>query len=99
MNPPQYNRFMKLSVEQGLSQSTVFSILEDSRGFMWFGTRTGGLNRYNGYEFTAFKNNPQNKNSLSSNEVISLYEDFSGTLWVGTRNGGLNRFDLHLEKV
>ena len=98
MNPPQYNRFMKLSVEQGLSQSTVFSILEDSRGFMWFGTRTGGLNRYNGYEFTVFKNNPQNKNSLSSNEVISLYEDFSGTLWVGTRNGGLNRFDLHLEK-
>lgn len=97
INPSQYNRFMKLSVEQGLSQSTVFSILEDSRGFMWFGTRTGGLNRYNGYEFTVFKNNPQNKNSLSSNEVISLYEDSSGTLWVGTRNGGLNRFDLHLE--
>jgi ligand-binding sensor domain-containing protein len=58
VNPFPENNFVTISVEQGLSQSTVYSILKDSKGFMWFGTRTGGLNKYDGYDFTTFKHDP-----------------------------------------
>lgn len=85
-------RFYHVSIEEGLSQSSVNCILQDRKGFMWFGTRDG-LNQYDGYRFTIYRNEPYNSNSLSSNFVNSIYEDASGTLWVGTRGGGLNRFD------
>jgi PAS domain S-box-containing protein len=90
-------KFEHLSIEQGLSQSTVFCILQDSRGFMWFGTQHG-LNRYDGHTFKLYDHNPKNPNSLSHNLVISLYEDGSGMIWVGTWGGGLNRFDRETEK-
>lgn len=86
-------KFKKISVENGLSQSTVFCILKDSKGFMWFGTRGGGLNKYDGYNFTVYKNNPNDSSSLSNNEVISLLEDHTGKLWIGTRKGGLNKYN------
>jgi hypothetical protein len=84
-------RFDRISVEDGLSHSTVNAILQDSYGFMWFGT-DDGLNRYDGYGFTVYKHNPDDPHSLSHNRVWSLYEDSSGGLWVGTYGGGLNRF-------
>ena len=84
-------QFDRISIEQGLSQTTVYCILQDARGFMWFGTRDG-LNKYDGYDFTIYKQEPDNPHSLSNNTVRALYEDRSGTLWVGT-DGGLNRFD------
>lgn len=90
-------KFKNISVEDGLSQSTVFCILQDREGFMWFGTRGGGLNKYDGYDFTVFKNDPSDSTSLSNNEVISLFEDADGQLWVGTRKGGLNKFDKATE--
>jgi ligand-binding sensor domain-containing protein len=93
VNPFPENNFVKISVEQGLSQSTVYSILKDSKGFMWFGTRTGGLNKYDGHVFTVFKNDPNDEHSLASNTVISLFEDHKGNIWIGTRNGGLNVYD------
>jgi signal transduction histidine kinase/ligand-binding sensor domain-containing protein/DNA-binding response OmpR family regulator len=93
INPFPDNNFVSISVEQGLSQSTVYSILKDSKGFMWFGTRTGGLNKYDGYVFTVFKNDPNDEHSLASNTVISLFEDHRGNIWIGTRNGGLNVYD------
>jgi len=85
-------RFERISVEHGLSHSTVNCILQDSKGFMWFGT-DDGLNRYDGYSFTVYKHNPDDPHSLSHNRVWSLFEDASGVLWVGTYGGGLNRFD------
>ena len=84
-------KFQHLSLEEGLSQSTVYAILQDSKGFMWFGTQDG-LNKYDGYQFTIYRHNPQNAKSLSHNEVFTLYEDSIGTLWIGT-GGGLNQFD------
>ena len=84
-------KFQHLSLEEGLSQSTVYTILQDSKGFMWFGTQDG-LNKYDGYQFTIYRHDPQDANSLSHNEVFSLYEDRTGTLWIGTNNG-LNQFD------
>ena len=84
-------RFERISTEQGLAQSTVNAILQDHQGFMWFATE-GGLNRYDGYQFTIFQHDPDNPQSLANNSVNSLYEDRSGTLWLGTANG-LDRFD------
>lgn len=90
-------KFEKISVEKGLSQSTVYAILQDSKGFMWFGTRTGGLNRYDGYGFKVYLNHPSDTNSISDNEVISLLEDHEGCIWIGTRNGGLNKLNPETE--
>jgi signal transduction histidine kinase/ligand-binding sensor domain-containing protein/CheY-like chemotaxis protein len=85
-------RFTHLSLEDGLSQTTISSILQDSRGFMWFGTHDG-LNRYDGYNFVVYRNDPDDRNSLSGGIVYGLFEDSSGSLWVGTETGGLNKFD------
>ncbi len=84
-------RFQRLSVNEGLSQSQVSTVLQDSDGYMWIGT-FDGLNRYDGYSFTVFKHDPEDPNSLSHNHVTAVYEDRSGMLWIGTREG-LNRYD------
>lgn len=90
--------FEELSVREGLSQNTVYSILEDNSGFIWFGTRTGGLNRYDGYTFKHFYRDKSIPNTISGNEITSLFQDSRGFIWVGTRNAGLNRFDPRSEK-
>ncbi len=83
-------KFENLTIEDGLSQSSVFAILQDKRGLMWFGT-WDGLNRYDGYRFTIYKYNEKNPYSLSNNEIRALYEDRKGELWIGTMEG-LNWF-------
>jgi PAS domain S-box-containing protein len=90
-------KFERLSIGQGLPQSTIFCILQDKRGFMWFGTQHG-LSRYDGHTFKLYDYNPKNPKSLSQNLVISLFEDGSGMIWVGTWGGGINRFDLKKEE-
>jgi signal transduction histidine kinase/CheY-like chemotaxis protein/ligand-binding sensor domain-containing protein len=83
--------FEHIGLEEGLSQSFVTCIFQDSKGFMWFGT-TDGLNMYDGYTFTVYKRDKQNKNSISENWITHIYEDAEGILWVAT-SYGLNRFD------
>jgi ligand-binding sensor domain-containing protein/signal transduction histidine kinase len=90
-------RFDHISIEQGLSQSSVRVILQDSRGFLWFGTEDG-LNRYDGYNFKTFKPDPDVPSSLSDRWITSIVEDKDGYLWIGTRQGGLNQFDPRTEK-
>ncbi len=85
-------RFVRYTMDDGMSQNTVNCILQDSRGFMWFGTQ-GGLNRFDGYTFRVFRHHPDDTLSLSRNWIWCLYEDSRGDLWVGTFGGGLNRFD------
>ncbi len=84
--------FEQISIEQGLSQSIVYCILQDQRGFLWFGTEDG-LNKYDGYNFTILRRDPYNPNSLSYNEIRALCEDHTGIIWIGTFFGGLNRYD------
>ncbi|HUH97743.1 MAG TPA: two-component regulator propeller domain-containing protein [Anaerolineales bacterium] len=84
-------RFENISTDQGLSQATVNTILQDQQGFMWFGTE-GGLNRYDGYQFTVYQHDPDDPGSLSDNLVLATYEDRNGILWIGT-SVGLDRFD------
>ncbi|MBC7892939.1 MAG: hypothetical protein H7Y12_12050 [Sphingobacteriaceae bacterium] len=83
--------FDQLSVEDGLSQSEVYSVLKDRQGYVWLGTQDG-LNRYDGYRFEHFKHDPFDANSLSNDYITALFEDAQGTLWVGTQDG-LNRYD------
>ena len=84
--------FKEYSIEEGLSQSTVFSILQDSKGFLWFGTRSGGLNKFDGYHFQAYKSSNSDSTSICGNEVISLLEDHNGDIWVGTKRDGLCKY-------
>ncbi|MBT8400757.1 MAG: SpoIIE family protein phosphatase [Rhodothermia bacterium] len=90
-------RFTRISVNEGLSQSRVTAVLQDSDGYMWFGTQDG-LNRYDGYDFTIFKHNPDDENSLSHNHITSIYEDRSNMLWIGTTDG-LNRYDKYTGEI
>lgn len=90
-------RFDHISIEQGLSQSSVRAIFQDSRGFMWFGTEDG-LNRYDGYTFKIYKPDPDVSNSVSDRWITSILEDKEGYLWIATRQGGLNRYDPRTEE-
>jgi signal transduction histidine kinase/DNA-binding response OmpR family regulator/ligand-binding sensor domain-containing protein len=81
-----------ISTAQGLSQGMVFDILQDKEGFIWVATKNG-LNRYDGYGFKVFSNDPYNSHSLSSNTILKLFEDSKGRIWAGTENAGLNIYD------
>ena len=80
-------QFDHIGTAEGLSQSNVFCILQDSRGFMWFATRDG-LNKYDGYKFTVYKNDAKDSNSISNNFISGIVEDRKGIIWVATRAGG-----------
>lgn len=84
--------YESISIAQGLSQGMVYDILQDKEGFIWVGTKDG-LNRYDGYTFKIFTNDPANTRSLSSNSINKLFEDSKGRIWVGTENEGLNIYD------
>jgi len=85
-------KFEHLSIEQGLSQSTINTILQDSQGFMWFGT-IDGLNKYDGYEVTIFHHQPDNLYSIVGNTINVLYEDKKGLIWIGTQNRGISIYN------
>ena len=82
-NPLKFRRY---SLEHGLSQGSVISIIQDRQGFLWLGTQDG-LNRFDGYQFKIFYSEQDEPNSVASNYIPSLHEDVNGTLWVGTTNG------------
>jgi signal transduction histidine kinase/ligand-binding sensor domain-containing protein len=81
-----------------INGSSVRCLLEDSKGYIWVGTLSRGLSRYD-YEtgkFTHFSHEINDEESLSSDEVLCLFEDSRGRLWVGTEYG-LNLFDYETE--
>jgi len=88
--------FKHYQVENGLSNNTVRCSLQDKDGFLWFGT-LNGLNRFDGYSFKVFRNNPEDSTSIGTNFIICLYADENKTLWIGT-NKGVYRYNETGEK-
>jgi len=88
--------FKHYTINEGLSQNTVFCLLEDKEGIIWIGTEDG-LNKFDGYDFTVYKHEFRNSNSISHNQINALYEDEKGRIWIGTSDG-LNIFDKVSEK-
>jgi len=89
-------QFERFSLEQGLSQVSVFDIVQDHKGFLWFATEDG-LNRYDGYNFKVFRHDPSLPNTISHNNINTLYVDSAGVLWIGTNGGGLSYYDAKTE--
>ncbi|MBP9212339.1 MAG: hypothetical protein KBF97_06030, partial [Bacteroidetes bacterium] len=85
-------KFRHLGIEQGLSQSSVMCSLQDSEGFLWFGT-WDGLNRYDGYSFVHYRHDPQDSSTISNNSILAIAEAPNGTLWIGTATRGINVLD------
>jgi signal transduction histidine kinase/CheY-like chemotaxis protein/ligand-binding sensor domain-containing protein len=88
-------RLDHIGTPEGLSQSNVICIYQDSRGFLWFGTRDG-LNKYDGYKITIYKHDINDTTTISNNTVNDITEDKDGNLWLATW-GGVNRFDRNTE--
>lgn len=86
--------FKSYTIANGLSYNTVFCMLQDEQGFLWFGTRDG-LNRFDGYTFKVFRNDPSNPGTIGNNAIYSLFQDANNQIWVGTQ-GGLYRY--HADK-
>lgn len=87
--------FKRITINDGLSQNTVFCIAQDKTGFIWIGTEDG-LNKYDGYEFTVYKHQNNNPKSLSHSQINALLEDKKRNFWIGTSDG-LNLFNKHTE--
>ncbi|GAB2548733.1 hypothetical protein GCM10027085_44460 [Spirosoma aerophilum] len=88
-------------MNDGLTQGSVYYMLKDSRGFMWFGTQDG-LNRYDGHHFRTFrpslgKNGVVLPGTIRGINVFGIVEDTDGNLWVGTEEG-LNRYDRQRDR-
>ncbi|MEM9830392.1 MAG: two-component regulator propeller domain-containing protein [Bacteroidota bacterium] len=95
----QNYRFEHLNEEQGLSSNHANDILQDSEGFMWFST-LDGLNKYDGYNFTVFRPDPNNPDqTLKSSAIIDIHEDEVGRIWITTWGGGLNYLDKQNNQV
>lgn len=94
---PQTIKFSNLTVENGLSNNDVNTLIQDKTGFIWFGTEDG-LNRYDGYNFKVFRHDPSDSNSLSNNSIWALLEDRKGNIWIGTKDGNVNKFNPRIEK-
>ena len=70
-----------VSLDQGLSQASGNTFLQDAQGFLWIGTQDG-LNRWDGYGMEVFKRDPDDEASLAENFVVFLWEDSEGRFWV-----------------
>ena len=84
--------FNHLNKGDGLSDDLVFSLFQDSRGYIWIGT-SSGLNRYDGYKFKKFFHIPEDQRSIPHNVITSICEDEEKNLWIATYGGGISKFN------
>jgi GAF domain-containing protein/ligand-binding sensor domain-containing protein len=84
--------FKRLTLDDGLSQSSINCIVQDAQGFMWFGTQDG-LNRYDGYEIKVYRHDPENPHSLSDRWIVGCRRDERDVVWFLTLDGTVNRYD------
>ena len=96
----KYLKFTNITVKEGLSQGSVYSILKDKDGYMWFGTNDG-LNRFDGYNYTVIKSSDKDETTPHPGIIGSIVEDNYGYLWIGTSSGlsRLNKKTLKVERI
>ena len=94
--PHRNLHFRNIGTSEGLSNGAVHAILQDSRGFMWFGTKRG-LNRWDGREFRIFNYQPFDSVGIPGSRISTLIETPDKMLWVGTYDSGLARFNPQTE--
>ncbi len=92
----QAQKFDRITLDDGLSQSNINCFAQDRIGFLWIGTN-GGLNRYDGSEFKVFLHDLNDSLSISNNVINTIFEDEDGLLWIGTQNG-LNIYNRRSNK-
>ena len=79
----QHYSFTNYSLEEGLPQSEVSSLIQDKKGNLWLGTNGGGLSRFNGKQFISYNND----HGLADNNIRSLFQDKNENIWIGTSVG------------
>ena len=89
--------FSHINNNNGLSQNSVYSILQDDEGYLWFATEDG-LNRYDGYSFKIYNHDTKDVNSISNDRIRVIFKDSKGNIWVGTNGGGLNKYLRDVDK-
>jgi hypothetical protein len=82
-------RWYTLNGQDGRPSTTIRAILQDRQGYLWFGTDSGGVCRFDGAQFITFSS----ADGLAGNTVFSVAEDHQGRLWFGTRDGSISRYD------
>jgi ligand-binding sensor domain-containing protein/signal transduction histidine kinase len=90
-------RFDVVADDQGLPSASVFGVVQDRRGFLWFATGEG-LARYDGYATRVFRYARDDENSLTNNSMVGLITGRDGALWLATIGGGVDRFDPGSER-
>jgi len=94
-----YNlNFRQFTSVNGLPGSDVESLYQDSRGYIWVGTRFG-LSMFDGVRFKNFIHDPEDSSSLGGSRVFKIREDGKGGLWVASENFGLTKIDLSTYKI
>lgn len=89
-SPLEKVKFSRITA--ALSNPHVYCVLQDSRGYLWIGTEDG-LNRFDGYDITVYRNNPDDSTSLLKNVILRIFEDSRGVLWISTSSGGLHIYN------
>ena len=89
-------KLQHLTIEDGLSQGMVTTITQDKHGFMWFGTKDG-LNKYDGYKFTTYRNNVSDSVSLADNYIYMIFADSRGLIWTIFAEGEVDVFNPETE--
>lgn len=85
-------KFQHISMQQGLSVSSIHDIHQDRQGYMWFAT-AHGTDRFDGYDFLVHKTEINDSTSIGDHRTHTIFEDRAGDLWFGTSNGILARYN------
>ncbi len=79
-------RFRKLNTVDGLNSNVIYSLMQDSKGFVWIGTKEG-INRFDGYSLVKYALPPEINKNLAHQRINAICEDLSGNIWFGTSKG------------